>query len=473
MLRSFWMHEALTRDEATSPPLDGDTRADVCIVGGGFTGLWTALHLKQADPGIDVAVVEARHCGAGGSGANAGYMVPYWVHFPLFERLAGSEEALRLCRSSADAAGEIAAFAAQHGIDIQHQNNGVIWGSTCDAQTGHWREALKHLQRYQEHPFEQLTTREIGIRSGVRGYVAGVFEKDAGTIHPGHLVRGLRAAAINSGVRLFEQTPMTKLGRTSPAHVMTPTGSVVAERVVLAMYAWSLGIEELKNSVVAIRSDGMISAPQIENIRQLGWENGPAVMSSHHFTEACRTTIDGRVLFNKPGAGQVFGARVDKSLESTSRTTAFMRQALAGYYPTLSEVPVAAHWTGSIDRTQLGLPLFGRLHTHPNIFYGFGYSGRGIIPTYLGGRILSALVRDERDEWSQCPLVRPIEGGFPPEPVKYVGGALVRRAIEKADALDHQARGHDLLTRQLLKFKPGHWSRRRLQETGTGRRNST
>ena len=448
-------------DQPDSARLDGDIRVDVCIVGGGFTGLWTAIRLKEAQPNLDVAIVEARHCGSGASGANAGYMVPYWVHFPTFEALAGTDEALRLCRASALAGKEISDFAQQHNIDIELQQNGVIWGSTCDAQTGHWRDALARLERHQLHPFEKLTAQEIEERTGVRGYIAGVLEKHSSTVQPALLVRGLRKVAMQRGVRIFEDTPMTNLVRRSPAKVVTASGTITAERVVLAMYAWSLGIAELGSALVAIRSDGLITVPQPENIAALGWQNGPAIMSSHHFTEACRTTVDGRVLFNKPGGGQVFSTAVDASLKTTSRKTTVMRDALSEYYPTLSGAPVDTHWTGSIDRTRSGLPLFGNLPGHANIFYGFGFSGRGIIPTFLGGRILSALVRGVPDEWSQCPLVRPVDRSFPPEPIKYFGGALVRGAMTKADSLDHQARKHDLFTRTLLNFKPGHWSRRR------------
>ena len=461
MLQSYWMRTALAENDELSAPLDGDTHADVCIVGGGFTGLWTAIALKESDPGLDVVVLEARHCGSGASGANAGYMVPYWSHIAVFEALAGLDEALRLCHAAANASEEILAFAERNGIDPEAQRNGAVWGSTCTAQTGHWDEALSRLDELQLHPFTPLDPDEIAARTGVSGFIDGVLEHNGVTIMPGKLVRGLRTAALSLGVRIYENTPMTGLGRERKPLAHTASGTVSAENIVLALYAWSLNIPELKDSLAAIRSDGLITEPQPERIEAVGWTNGPAIMTSHHFTEACRTTRDGRVLFNKPGGGQVFAGRVDASLNTTSRRSEFMRNRLRHYYPSLGAAPVAAHWTGSIDRTRIGLPMFGQLPGQARTFYGFGYSGRGIVPAYIGGQILTDLVLHGGREWQHCPLRRVPGRHFPPEPVKYFGGALVRRAIERADRLDHEQTSHDAVTRALLKLKPGHWSRQK------------
>ena len=441
-------------------PLDGDQRVDVCIVGGGYTGLWTALRIKQTSPGTDVAVVEAKHCGAGGSGANAGFVAPYWVHFATFQRMAGTDEALRLCLAAADVSHEIAAFANEHNFDIQLQRNGTIWGATTRRQMGGWEASMDALKKQQVHPYRSVSAEDIKDLTGVKGYLGGVLEPENCTLQPGMLVRGLRKAAISLGVRIFEQTRMTRLHRERPPRVETSTGTITADKVVLALYAWSAQIPELRDSLVVVNSDAILTREQLEEVASVGWHDGPALMDSNNFTEGIRTTVKGRVHFNKAGGRLVFGGRVDASLIDPGRSQSSMTAGLAQRFPRLAESRIEHQWNGPIDRTREGLPKFGVLPTCADILYGFGYSGRGVAPTALGGRILASLALEIKDEWSGSALVQPLGRDFPPEPIKYFGGLMVRAAIERKDRYDGLDVEPDPVTRALFSLKPGHWSRR-------------
>ena len=230
--------------------------------------------------------------------------------------------------------------------------------------------------------------------------------------------------------------------------------------MVLALYAWSAQIPELRASLVVVNSDAILTCPQPEALEAVGWQDGPALMDSSNFTEGLRTTVEGRVHFNKAGGALAFGGRVDHSLAHPGRTQESLRRRLAQRFPTLAQASIEHQWNGPIDRTRAGLPKFGRLDTCPDVLYGFGYSGRGLAPTALGGRILASLALDLRDEWSQCALVQPLRRDFPPEPMKYWGGLMVRAAIERKDRFDHLGRPADPLTQALFRLKPGHWSRK-------------
>jgi glycine/D-amino acid oxidase-like deaminating enzyme len=135
-----------------------------------------------------------------------------------------------------------------------------------------------------------------------------------------------------------------------------------------------------------------------------------------------------------------------------------MRALFARRHPRLAEAPTAQSWNGAIDRSRLGLPLFGRLPNCPDVFYGFGYSGRGVLTTVLGGRILASLVRDADDEWANAGLVRPLHRDFPPEPLRYFGAVFVRGAIRRKDRLDDEGRRLDPVTRAFYSLKPGGWT---------------
>ena len=322
---SFWLEDARMEDDDVSPALDCDRRCDVCIVGGGYTGLWTAIHLKQAAPATHVVLIEARRCGSGGSGANAGFAVPLWAHFPLLRHMCGTDEALRLGRASLAAIDDIETLCRRYGLDVGLRRNGTIWGATCPAHAGLWNDLIDVLEPYQVHPYQHLSGEEIGALTGARTFVAGVLERGNATVHPGRLVRALRRIALELGVEIHEGTLMRRLHRDRPPRVKTPSGTITAERVVLALYAWSAALPELRPSVAVICTDLMVSVPQPERIESAGWSEGPALMSAHTFTEALRTTTDGRVLYNKSGGALAFGTRIDAALERPGHSRLEMR----------------------------------------------------------------------------------------------------------------------------------------------------
>ena len=144
-MRSLWLEEALGGGE-DAPRLTGEERADVCIVGGGYTGLWTAIRLKEHDPALDVVLVEADVCGAGASGRNGGFVLSWWAKFGALERLCGTEEALRLARASASGVAEIGAFCAENGIDAHFRRDGWLWTATSPAQVGAWEGTIARVE---------------------------------------------------------------------------------------------------------------------------------------------------------------------------------------------------------------------------------------------------------------------------------------------------------------------------------------
>ena len=225
--RSHWLDQALARegeDSEAAPALDGSTAVDICIVGGGFTGLWTALMLKDREPGIDVALLETDVCGAGASGRNGGFAMTWWSKFSTLQKRFGTEEALRLAAASADAVTAIGAFCEQHDVPAEFREDGWLWTATNDAQVGAWRETLDALADVGQNPFVKLPVADVQARAASTAHVAGVFEAKCASIQPGVLVRGLRRVALQRGVRIFERSPMVELQRSRPPAVVTPRG---------------------------------------------------------------------------------------------------------------------------------------------------------------------------------------------------------------------------------------------------------
>ncbi len=454
-MMSFWLKQVLGEEKgAPLSPLDGDRRADVAIVGGGYTGLWTAIELKSRDPSLDIVVIEKDICGAGASGANAGMLVSLWVGFSMLERLAGTAEALRLCHASTEAIEEIRRFADANGIDVAWQGGGSIWGATCEAQSGHWHAAIDALVKYDIDLYDVLTGKDIERMTGSPAFVAGVRDRSNALIQPARLARGLRRVALGMGIVIHEGTRMTRLGRGKPPSVVTPAGTITARKVILATYAWSLAIPELAPAAMIMCTDGLVTEPAPEAIAAAGFMDVPAMVDSRVFIASCRTTADGRIGVSKSGGRLPYGDRIDAARKGPRRPLAELRGVLGQFQPKLADLPVAGTWAGPIDRSKDGLPMFGRLPGHADILYGFGYSGSGVVLSRLGSKMLASLALDAKDEWSTAALVRPPARGFPPEPFRYVGAHLVRAAIERHDNLDHQGRKPGPITRALYALKP-------------------
>ena len=453
--RCAWLREAIAPGETDAPELDTDTKADVCIVGGGLAGLWTAITIKQRAPLTDVVIVEADICGGGASGRNSGMVLSQWAKFAALEAFCGAKDALRLGHEFGSSATNIENFCRDHGIDAEFRRDGWIWGATCARQVGSWNGILAAHAKHDIHVFRPLTSAEIAERTGSRSFLAGIYDPTAATLHPGKWVRGLRRVALQRGVRIFENTAMTRLERSVPPVVRTAKGSVTAAKVMLTMNAWSLGLPELRGAILVIASDDAVTEPAPELLDKVGYKAKPLMGDSQTFVTGFRTTGNHR--FNPGVSGGIigFGAMQGQRFEGRSIREDDMRACVQRGHPALAGLKFTDSWCGPIDRTQSGLPLFGALPTCSDVFYGYGFSGNGLSTTPIAGHILASLALGTKDEWSQCGLVRPAQSWLPPEPFRYLGALMVRAAIKRKDALAYEDREPGFLVRQLAALAPG------------------
>lgn len=447
-MRPFWLNQALEMSsEHQAASLEKDLRVDVCIVGGGYTGLWTAILLRQQAPDRRVALIEADICGAGASGRNGGCVLGWASKYPTLQRLFGEEEALRLVAESELSAAEIGEFCREHGIDAEFRHDGTLFTATSRAQQVAIAPLMSGLSEQCIGSFTEVEVAELQRQSGSACHRQGWFSPQAATVQPAKLVRGLRRVARELGVELFEQTPMKALEKGRPARVITSGGSIVADKVVLATNAWMARLfPEFRRSIAIVSSDMVITEPAPEAVASTGLVNGVSVLDARTFVHYYRTTPDGRLMLGKGGNTFAFAGHVHGFFDRPSRYREQIRQSLAGFFPSLAEVPLAASWTGPSDRSVTGLPFFGALAGHANIVYGFGYSGNGVGPTRMGAKLLSALVLEQDNAWSRSPLAQGPMGQFPMEPVRYLGSLMVRNAVrrkERDEDRDRQPRAWD------------------------------
>ncbi|MDD2056955.1 FAD-dependent oxidoreductase [Pseudomonas sp. GD03860] len=439
-MRPFWLQQALDQEDAPAcPPLTADTRADVCIVGGGYTGLWTALMLKEQNPALDVVLIEADICGAGASGRNGGCALSWSAKFFTLERLFGLQEAVRLVQASEQSIHAIGDFCRAHGIDADYRLDGTLYTATNRAQMGATDGVIAALERQGINSFQRLPVEQVQRLAGSAKHLEGWFSPAAATVQPGKLVRGLRRVALQKGVRIHEGTAMTGLQEGPQAVVETTRGAVRADRVVLALNAWmARAFPQFERSVAIVSSDMIITEPRPDLLRQMGLTSGISVLDSRIFVHYYHNTSDGRLMLGKGGNTFAYGGRMLPVFDQPSPYEGLLRRSLGEFFPSLAQVPVAATWNGPSDRSVTGLPFFGKLGAQGNVFYGFGYSGSGVGPCHMGGQILSSLVLGLDNPWTRSPLVNGPLGYFPPEPIRYLGSLMVRNAIRrKEQAEDH------------------------------------
>ncbi|MFO7571408.1 MAG: FAD-dependent oxidoreductase [Gaiellaceae bacterium] len=427
----WWLEEA--DSVAPTRPLDGDTTAGVIVVGGGYLGLWTAWHLLELEPSLDVLVLEAEICGHGPSGRNGGFCETLWGDAETLRERTGDAAALAVCRASEDAVRGIGGWCEANGIDAWFRPAPMLRVATTESQLGTWRggvRAAADLAAPDE--ITELTQDEVQARCGSPLFLGGAMYRLNATVHPARLALGLRARLLERGARIHERTEVTKLHR--DGSVETRAGRVTAGAAVLAVNTAAAGFPGYRLSLAAASSHIVLTEPVPEVLEELGWTGGEAIVDSRTLVHYMRTTRDGRIVFGWGGGVMGRGGRTSRRMEIDPDVIARTHASLVRFFPQLRGRAVTHAWGGPIDVSPTHLPIFG---SRGRVHHGFGFTGNGVGPSYLGGEILARLALDRRDERTSLALVEPPRKLFPPEPARYFGGSLIRRAlVAKDDAED-------------------------------------
>lgn len=453
-MTSLWLAE-IEGEAEPQPGLAGDVRADVAIVGGGYVGLWTAIHLRLLDPSCDVVVLEQGRCGHGASGLNGGFVMSWWPKIASLARICGDDDAVWLADQTTEAVRDLGPFLDGHGIDAEFVRAGWLWTATAPGHVGAWDGVVRTAERLgRGEVFQRLTPAEVARRTGSAAHLAGIFEPMNGTVHPAKLGLGLARVARRLGVRIFENTAATLADRGRPARITTPRGTVTADRVVVATNAWAASVPELGARFICVTSAVVATPPIPERLREIGWTGGESITDSQTRVDYYRTTRSGRIVFGKGGGRLAFTGRPGDAVFRDADLIAAAARDFRRVYPMLADVPIERSWSGPIDRTYDSLPLIGRLPGADHIAYGVGWSGNGVNPSKVGARILAGLALDRRERWTENGLVDRRARRFPPEPVRYLGGNLVLGAVARADLAQIAGRRPSVIDRNLALLAP-------------------
>jgi glycine/D-amino acid oxidase-like deaminating enzyme len=439
----YWLEEAPAVEVA--PELVGDRDADVVVIGGGYTGMWTAWHLKQLEPETRVVLLEADRCGFGPSGRNGGFCNVMWFSLPNMRGRWGDDGALAVARAAEAAAAGIGEFCEAEGVDAWFTPGGYLQVSTAEAHDRVWSDALAACQELGVgDAIQALSSEQVAERCASPAFRGGAFYPGAATVQPARLALGLRERLRACGVEVCERSPVRRFAGLSGGVEAHTAGGVVRARVaVLAVGSAATAPRgPLRNRLTVASSHIVLTEPVPDLIEEVGWTGGECITDSRALINYFRTTPDGRIAFGWGGGHIAMGARLGGRSELDPEVVSQTAAHLWKYFPGLEGKAITHAWGGPIDASPTHLPLVLPLHGN-RAFAAAGYTGNGVGPSHMVGRTLASLALDRRDAHSSLAFVDPSPPRVPPEPFHWLGGEAIRAGIQRKEQAELSERRPD------------------------------
>jgi glycine/D-amino acid oxidase-like deaminating enzyme len=419
------------------PQLPGDRDADVCIVGAGYTGLWTAYYLKRADPTLRIVVLEARFAGFGASGRNGGWLsglVP-GDRNAMAEQY-GRDGVVAWQRALNDAVDEVVQVAEREGIDA-----GIVKGGTMEiarnpAQAGRLAAGLDEEREWGNDGIVALTGSEAAQRIRFDGVVSSYHTPHCARIQPARLARGLADAVERLGVQIYEDTPVTRI---EPGRALTPSGTVTAPIVLRATEGFTPALPGLRRRWLPMNSSMIATDPIPAALwADIGWDGRETVGDTAHGFFYAQRTVDDRIAIGGRSVPYRYASRTDVDGRVPARTIRLLTEVLHDVLPQVRDVPIAHGWCGvlAVPRDWEATVTLDRA---TGLGWAGGYVGHGVTATNLAGRTLADLVLDQKTPLTELPWVGHQSRQWEPEPLRWLGVRGLYVAYKLADR--HEARG--------------------------------
>jgi glycine/D-amino acid oxidase-like deaminating enzyme len=446
---SDYRHLSLWWDDISAPlvvrpPLPGDQVVDVCVVGAGFTGLWSAHALARADPSLRIAVVEREVAGFGASGRNGGWCSALFAtsDAALFRRY-GMDAMRQMRRAMQATVDTVGAAAKDEGIDCHFTKGGTVQAARTGAQRDRARAEVAEARSlgFGEDDLRWLDRQEAEAMVGMQGIVGATFTPHCAALQPARLARGLAEAVERLGVTLYEGTEVTAIvpggPHTSPL-VHTTSGAIRADVVVRAVEAWTPTLPGEKRTLVPVYSLMVATEPLSAGFwDSAGMPGRPTISDYRHMIIYGQRTADDRIAFGGRGAPYHFGSAVRPSFDGTPAVHKLLRSTLVDLFPALSSARFTHAWGGP-----LGIPRdwhssvgFDR---HRGIAWAGGYVGDGVATANLAGRTLADLITGSDTELTQLPWVDHRSPPWEPEPLRWLGVNAGLWAMKLADRVEQR-----------------------------------
>ncbi|MER8184651.1 FAD-dependent oxidoreductase [Kitasatospora sp. NPDC094015] len=430
---SFWY----AQDGVPAPraPLPGNTMADVCIVGGGYTGLWTAYYLKRAAPDLRITVLEQHFCGYGASGRNGGWLYNGIAGRDRYAGLHGRPAATDLQRAMNESVAEVVLVAQAEQIDADVHPGGVLEVAYTPAQLGRLQAFHRAEVAFGEHDRVLLSGPETAARIDVAGALGGSWTPHGARIHPAKLVRGLAEVVESLGVAIHEATPVTDL---APGRAVTPHGTVRARYVLRCTEGFTAAVRGQKRTWLPMNSSMIATEPLPQQVWDaIGWDGQELLGDMAHAYMYAQRTADGRIALGGRGVPYRYGSRTDNDGRTQAATVNALRELMVRFFPATAGVRIEHAWSGV-----LGVPRDWcagvELDRVSGLGWAGGYVGSGVTTANLAGRTLRDLVlldsgEGGATELTGLPWVGHRVRRWEPEPLRWLGVHALYAAYRGAD----------------------------------------
>jgi glycine/D-amino acid oxidase-like deaminating enzyme len=431
---SYWL-ETCGDDLTPRPPLGGSIDVDVAILGAGYSGLWTAYYLLQRQPSLKIAVVEAEVAGYGASGRNGSWCT---AHFPTslgaLSQHYGRESAVALYRAMAGAVDEVAWATAAEGIDIHFNKGGGMSVARGPQQLPAVREAHAEFETLGlGDRVELLDKAQTDARVRIAGVLGAIYYKDAASVHPGRLVRGLARAVEHRGATIYEQTDVTSFTTGARPVLHTARGDVRAQTIVLCGEAYLTRLARLHRQLIPVYSLMTLTEPlSAADWADIGWRQRECIDSCRLTIEYMSKTADGRILFGGRGAPYHFGSAIEDEYDRHEPTIRMFQENVRAWFPRLKDVRFTHAWGGPLGAPRDFMPTM-TFDPALGMASARGYVGNGVATSNLSGRVLADLICGVKSEITTLPCVNHRSPNWELEPFRYIGVHFIQSEYWRID----------------------------------------
>jgi glycine/D-amino acid oxidase-like deaminating enzyme len=436
--RSLWL-EGVVQDLTPREQLSGDQTCDVAVVGGGFSGLWTAYYLKAADPSLRVTVVEAEIAGFGAAGRNGGFVSAGIAGSAArYARVSGWDSVLRAERETQHGVDEIGRVVSLESIDCGYRKSGAMRVATIEPQVQRLRAMVEAKHRFGlgAEDIRLLTADERAeLIRGADGVTAASFTPHCARVDPAKLARGLASACERLGVKIYERSPAEHLGSKV---VQCRGGRLSADVVVRATESYTIRERAERRSFLPLYSLMIATEPLPQQTwDELGWRDGLGVQDSRHLYYYAQRTIDGRIALGGRGAPYRLTDPISARNEQDPGVFQRLCQTLSQAFPAASQARITHHWGGS-----LAVPRDWCMRTTFDRKAGLGFvgafGGHGVVAANIAGRTMRDLILSRNTDLISLPWVGHRTRNWEPEPVRFIASRLIANTLASADAYEER-----------------------------------
>jgi glycine/D-amino acid oxidase-like deaminating enzyme len=431
--KSFWLETA--GEFKPQQELRENLKVDIAIIGGGFTGLSTAYHLKKIQPSIDVAIIETQICGYGASGRNAGFgMTLFGLTFSLTALRFGKYKAVQAHHYMEKAVDYLSEFITENRIDCDYERPGFLRVATSKPYVKRIKHEINLMRSLGIEGIEWLSQEEVRKEVNSPFYLGAWWEPRCVLLNPAKLAWGIRNLNLELGVKIFEYSPVFEVKReNSNFKIKAGDGEITAKKILFATNAFSHLFPQLKRKQVPAFTYIVLTEPLDEKFfNEVGWENRQGIEDARNLVHYYRLTKDNRLLMGGGDVGVAFGKNMN--LDENEKIFNELKNYVRKIFPVLKDVKFTHQWGGPVSVPIDMAPAIGKIGNE-NAYYSLGCVGHGVSLTNLNGKLLADLLLERKTELTEIFFVNRKIIPWPPEPIRFGISHLIRGYMRLEDKI--------------------------------------